>query len=274
VVRGLFSVGGTMRQIITALLSATALSIAGGLTAFAADMPVKAAPPAPVAVYDWGGLYVGGNIGYGWGSSDPNLTFVDTNLVGFGGYFAAGGNVTPNVKPTGVIGGVQIGYNWMVSPHWVLGLVTDFQGSDVKASGTNSFTPGNVFTPSAQSNSVQTDWFGTARAKLGFAQNNWLLYGTGGLAYAHVKTSGALTFQLPPFVSFTGSDSTIKAGWAIGGGLDYGVTRNWTVGVEYLYMDLGRVSYTEANAVFAPASVTISNRAVMNIVRLTANYKF
>jgi outer membrane immunogenic protein len=109
---------------------------------------------------------------------------------------------------------------------------------------------------------------------LGFAQNNWLLYGTGGLAYAHVKTSGALTFQLPPFVSFTGSDSTIKAGWAIGGGLDYGVTRNWTVGVEYLYMDLGRVSYTEANAVFAPASVTISNRAVMNIVRLTANYKF
>jgi outer membrane immunogenic protein len=267
-------VGGAMRQIIASLLGATALSLACAHGALAADMPVKA--PAYIAPLNWGGWYLGGNVGYGWGnSSDPNLTFVETPLIGFTGFFAAGHNVTPNLKPTGVIGGVQVGYNWMVSPNWVVGLVTDFQGSGVKASGINS-TPAVpiAFSPTTQSNSLQTDWFGTVRAKLGVAQNNWLVYGTGGLAYGHVNTSGTFSFITVPPVTFTGSNSTTKVGWAIGAGLDYGVTRNWIVGVEYLYIDLDRVSYTETNVPFAPGSVTISNRAAMNIVRLTANYKF
>jgi outer membrane immunogenic protein len=242
-------------------------------TASAADMPTKAPAPMMVPMYNWAGWYVGGNVGYGWGAnSNPGLTFADPGpVVGFAGYFAAGGNVTPNVQPKGVIGGLQLGYN-LQSNNFVYGLVTDIQASGMKASATNTVTPPG-FVLSNQMNSVEIDWFGTLRAKLGLAQNNWLFYATGGLAYGQVKTSGSF-FAPPGVVSFAGSNSTTRAGWAAGAGLDYGLTPNWTIGVEYLYIDLGHVSYTETQATFPAASLTVSNHAAANIARATLNYKF
>lgn len=126
-------------------------------------------------------------------------------------------------------------------------------------------------------NSLNNEWFGTFRAKAGWAQNNWLFYATGGLAYGRFDTNG--TFSAFPGItgiSFAGSQSTTKTGWSLGGGLDYGITANWTVGVEYLYVDLGRVTFTEPGngAGSFASSITASNRDAMNILRLTANYKF
>ncbi|HWS09848.1 MAG TPA: outer membrane beta-barrel protein [Xanthobacteraceae bacterium] len=251
--------------------------------AYAADLPAAPAYKAPIAVaspaYNWAGWYVGGNIGYGWGTStDPTESYVDPGVsFGFAAYYAAGGNVTPNLSPRGVVGGGQIGFNWMLSPSWVAGLVTDFQDSGIKASATNFVTPGLGLSPSTQSNSEQMDWFGTLRAKFGYAQNNWLFYGTGGLAYGQIKTSGNFTListgGQPPF---TGAGSTTRAGWALGAGLNYGLTSNWIVGVEYLYVDLGRASGTEIfpNPPFATATQTISNHAAANIVRVSLDYKF
>ena len=194
--------------------------------------------------------------------------------VGFATYYAAGGNVIPDLKPRGVIGGGQIGYNWTLTPSWIGGLVADFQGSGIKASQTNTVTPVALPVTSNQINSERIDWFGTVRAKLGYAQNNWLLYGTGGLAYGRVATSGGIAF--PGIVTFNGSDNSTKVGWAAGAGLDYGLTSNWIVGVEYLYVDLGRVSYTETTQLAAvqTSSLTISNRAAAQIIRATLDYKF
>ena len=242
--------------------------------ALAADLPVKAPLTIPSA-YNWGGWYVGGNIGYGWGaSSDPALTFVDAPALGLTPYYAGGGNVTPNVSPHGVIGGGQVGFNWMVSPHAVAGLVADFQGAGVKASAVNTVSV-PAAAVSTQSNSVRTDWFGTVRAKLGWVQNNWMAYATGGVAYGHVRASGTTAFATAPALTFTGSNTTTKFGWTAGAGLDYGLARNWIVGLEYLYVDLGTVSYTETpNILFPTSSITISNRAAMHIGRLTVNYRF
>jgi outer membrane immunogenic protein len=159
----------------------------------------------------------------------------------------------------------------------VAGLVTDFQGSGIKDSATNTVTPPGLLT-SLQSNSEQIDWFGTLRAKLGFAQNNWLLYGTGGLAYGRVATSGCICFGAPVGVplNFTGSNSTTNVGWAVGAGLNYGLTPNWIVGVEYLYVDLGNVSYVETttNPGALASSVTINNHAAVQIARVSLDYKF
>lgn len=266
-----------MRCKLLSLLAVT-FSLGGGHLACAADLPFKAPiQPQPLA-YNWAGWYVGGNVGYGWGSkSDPGLSFVDPGAgVGFAGYFAAGGNVTPDLKPSGVIGGGQIGFNWMMNPNWVAGLVTDFQGSGMKASATNTVSPGGFF-PSSQFNSEDINWFGTLRAKLGYAQNNWLIYGTGGLAYGQVATSGSFNIPAGPYFA-TGSNTSTDVGWAAGAGLNYGLTTNWIVGVEYLYVDLGRSSYTETQPVVLPgtagSSVTISNRAESQIVRGTLDYKF
>jgi outer membrane immunogenic protein len=143
--------------------------------ASAADLPRKApAAPPPPPVYNWTGLYVGGNVGYGWGvSSDLETTVADPFGIGLVALAAAGGLQRPDVRPDGVIGGGQIGYNWMFAPSWVFGVVADFQGSGMKESATTFVSiPG--FAASNQSNSVKIDWFGTLRGKLGYAANNWL----------------------------------------------------------------------------------------------------
>jgi outer membrane immunogenic protein len=246
-------------------------------SANAADMPTKAPiyKAAPMATYNWAGWYVGGNVGYGWGlNSDPGVTFDDASGWGLAGYYAAGGNVVPNVQQKGVIGGLQLGYNWQ-SSNFVYGLVTDFQASGMKASGTNTVTPTGGGATSSQANSVETDWFGTFRAKLGVAQNNWLIYATGGLAYGQVKSSGSFV-STNGCCSDAGSVSSTKAGWAAGAGVDYGLTPNWTIGLEYLYVDLGHVSYTETTtqATLPLTTITVSNRAAANIARVTLNYKF
>lgn len=256
-----------MRRFQSVLL-ATVAAIGFASVAFAGDMPKKA------PVYNWTGFYVGGNVGYGWGvNSNSNVTFVDDSVIGLAGYFRAGGNVMPSVQQKGAIGGLQFGYNWVLSPTWVIGLVADLQASDMKASATNTVTPPGRPT-SNQSNSLETDWFGTVRAKVGFAQNNWLFYGTGGLAYGQVKASGFWNVPAVPF-NFAGSVSTTRAGWAAGAGIDYGFTRNWTIGVEYLHVDLGGVSYTDTstNGIATLTTLTISNRAAANIARATLNYK-
>jgi outer membrane immunogenic protein len=265
-----------MRTRIGCLLGAL-IGFSGLQAASAADLPLKA-PAFVAAPYNWSGLYVGGNFGYGWGrNSDPDLGISDPLKVL--GSFPALGDAAPNVQPKGVIGGGQIGYNWMISRNLVAGLVADFQGSGFKGSATNTaplllvaipFPLGTV----SKSNSVEINWFGTARAKLGWAQNNWLLYATGGLAYGRVETSGHLS--VGPTLAFDadGSDSTTKVGWAAGGGLDYGITSHWTIGAEYLYVDLGDTSYTVNAPASLGLSLTTTNHIAAQIARMTANYKF
>ncbi|HEY6832535.1 MAG TPA: outer membrane beta-barrel protein [Pseudolabrys sp.] len=246
--------------------------------ASAADLPLKApatvTAPYNTAPYNWSGLYVGGNIGYGWGrNSDPDTA--TSAPAGFLALIPELGGGAPNVQPKGLIGGGQIGYNWMISPNLVAGLVADFQGSGLKDSATNTtpvvMIPGETV---SKSNSAQIEWFGTARAKLGWAQNNWLLYATGGLAYGRVETSGSANLGGLLTLSSTGSDSTTKIGWAAGAGLDYGITRNWTIGAEYLYVDLGDTSYTASAPAPLGLSLTTTNHIAAQIARMTVNYKF
>ena len=223
---------------ILASMFVTLVSVFGAQAAVAADLLTKASS-TPVAAYDWAGWYFGGNVGYGWSTlPDPSLSYVDpAALVGFGSYFAAGGDVTPNLNPRGAVGGGQIGFNWTITPNWVAGLVADFQDSGIRGAGTNTVTPPASVTTN-QSNSEHIDWFGTVRAKVGFAQNDWLFYGSAGWAYGNVTTSGGFVASAVP-LNFGGSNSTTKIGWAAGAGLDYALTSNWIVGVEYLYVDLG-----------------------------------
>lgn len=250
-------------------------------TASAADMPTKAPAyrAAPVAMYNWTGFYVGGNVGYGWASNTGAgfTSFTDTApLFGAVGYFAGGGNVLPGVKPRGAIGGAQIGYNWQTSPMWVLGLVADLQASGMKDSAIGSVTPVG-FVNTTQSNESKITWFGTARAKAGFASNNWLIYGTGGLIYGGVKTATALNCPAcgPPQF-FAGSTSSTKAGWTIGAGLDYGLTPNWILGAEYLYFDLGSISTTATLTSGTNVNTTFTSNSKFrgSIARVSLDYKF
>ncbi len=268
-----------MRRFSCAALAAVAV-VGLGSVASAADMPMKAAPMVSRgAAYNWAGWYLGGNIGYGWGgNTNPALSFTDPTGFGLAPLYAAGGNVTPNLSPKGGLGGGQIGYNWNLAPQWVVGFVADLQASNVSASGSNTVAP-PPFLTSIQSASIKTDWFGTVRGKVGYAMDNWLLYGTGGFAYGHVKTSASTFFPLFAATpgQLAGTSSKTLTGWSAGAGIDFAFARNWTIGAEYLYVDLGHISTTQQTSLpfFAPVlTVTTNQKVSMQVGRLTINYKF
>jgi len=211
-------------------LSLVAIGAFMGTPVLAADMALKAPPPAPA--YNWTGFYAGLNIGYGWGNSNTTVNFLDPS--GFVLFSA-----TNSFDMSGVIGGGQIGYNWQ-SGNWVPGLEADFQGSGIRGTGT-FVCPAGVCSvtglPVTETLTEKLQWFGTARGRLGYTVTpTVLLYATGGLAYGEIATSGVIAD--PTYLS----NNTLKAGWTAGGGIEDGVGGNWTVKLEYLFMDLGDVS--------------------------------
>jgi outer membrane immunogenic protein len=229
--------------------------------ALAADLgePVYKAPIAPV--FSWTGWYIGGNAGYGWGESTD--TRISSNVIG-----PILQNVFPNLSPKGFIGGGQIGYDWQINS-WVLGLVADFQGADIKASGSGTFpiSPQFNFTETL---SQKLNFLGTERVRLGWAVNNWLFYGSGGFAYGNVRSSVGDISGIGTVTA--GSNSETHLGWAAGGGINHAMTPNWIVGVDYLHYDLGRTSAFATDGV--NFFVTGSQRVGGDIVRGVINYKF
>jgi outer membrane immunogenic protein len=103
----------------------------------------------PLNMYSWAGPYLGGNIGWDWGSVDNNPT-----------------------KPSGLVGGAQAGYNWQSGP-WVFGVEGDLQATGAS----DTFAPWKFSNP----------WFGTVRGRAGYALNNILFYGTAGLAFGELS---------------------------------------------------------------------------------------
>ena len=257
-----------MKRISIGLAAATALL---ATSAFAADLPAKVYTKAPVVVapiYSWTGFYVGGNIGYSWGRSNDTSTITNTASGAVLATSAGKSNLN------GVVGGGQVGYNWQMQ-NWVWGLEADIQGTGEKGTRNFAYTPApivgaNFFLPVPVGVALtqQIDWFGTVRARGGFLVSpQVLLYGTGGLAYGEVKSGEVI--GLFPGLSATNTN----VGWTVGAGIEGLINANWTAKLEYLYVDLGRVSgsFTPAGGVITSA---YSSRITDNVLRVGVNYKF
>ncbi len=296
------------------LLSGAALAALAG-PALAADLPVKAAPrytPPPVPIFSWTGFYIGLNAGGTW--SDQNSVNVVSSPAGnFGlgpGNFAASsaagatGNVPVGVNG-GFIGGAQIGYNWQFNPVWLYGLEADIQGV---ASQTQNGTLATTVGPfpffgapevlrTTTTSSKQVDYLGTVRGRFGYLLTPTLLvYGTGGLAYGGVKASTSITQSdndcvFFPAACIQGSASTAgllsetRVGWTAGAGLEWMFAQQWSAKIEYLFYDLGSVTFNNGALVFGrgtfagaggPASVVSQSSVDFqgNIVRVGVNYHF
>jgi outer membrane immunogenic protein len=153
----------------------------------------------------------------------------------------------------------------------VIGLVADFQGTDIKDSVTVFGNGPDGATPQVKSLSEKLDFLGTVRGRLGWAANNWLFYGSGGLAYGDVRS--ALSFSEPTNGDFAAaSKSETRVGWAAGGGINYAWTPNWIVGVDYLHYDLGHTSISTFDS--DTNFVSVRQRVEGDIVRGVINYKF
>jgi outer membrane immunogenic protein len=212
----------TMRRVVAAFVGVTALSV----VAKAADLPrapLYTPPPMPVA-YNWTGCYLGVHAGGGWSVTDWTNT---TNTTAFGDLAPGQGYRQTN---SGFIGGGQVGCNYQIDS-WVLGLEASFAGTSVKGDVNNTaFGAANdVFTARINSLLMVT-------GRVGYAFDNWLVYAKGGYAGADVNFS-----VTDPAGS--GNASSWQSGWTVGGGVEYGITRNWIVGVEYDFIDLSSKNY-------------------------------
>jgi outer membrane immunogenic protein len=250
---------------ISGLLIATPLNIAS-----AADMPLKAPPPAPAPVFSWTGCYVGGNIGYSWGRAASNYYEPELGTLGLPV------PITQTERLDGVIGGGQIGCNWQANNTWVLGLETDFQGSGEKGRSSISdpyaFATTDPFVTVATTADLQ--WFGTVRGLAGVLINpTTLLYGTGGLAYGRISVSGSFTNSLVGIASPFGT-ATTNVGWTVGAGIKGVIpnTTNWTWKLEYLYIDFGSVGGNGFTS--SGFSFSYGTKVTDNILRVGLDYWF
>ncbi len=218
---------------IIALAAATQSALAADIPR--REMPVKAPVYAPAPPFSWTGFYVGINGGGAWGRSDFDFAGART-----GGFDVSGG----------LVGGT-IGYNYQTGP-FVLGIEGDINWTSIRGS-----TPCLV---GAFSCETKNDWLGTARGRIGYAFDRFMPYVTGGLAVGNIKAD----------IPGLGSGSDTKAGWTVGGGLEYALYGNWTVKAEYLRVDLGTFDCGLACGVVTPTNVKFDT----NIVRAGVNFRF
>lgn len=254
------------------LAGAVLIALTAAPAARAADiaMPVKA--PVMTKVYDWTGFYLGVNAGYGWGG--PGVAF-DTPF-----FLPAGATPTSlAANPHGFLGGVQAGYNYQAG-RMVYGIETDIDYAGIRSSDTAVLVPIAIYTTTAEQ---KLDWFGTVRGRLGFlASDRLLMYATGGLAYGRGSASSthSVTLGGPPACLFfagcgSGSTSGWRAGWTAGGGLEWAFADKWSAKGEYLYYDLGSLSYSYLDSQPVPGLVYHASASFRgSIVRVGLNYKF
>lgn len=250
------------------IASATAL---GAQSASAADLtrPVYKAPAA-APLYNWSGFYAGVNVGWGWNDSSADRTAFSSAL----GAAVAVGQVPASIGFTrdGVLGGGQIGYNWQAGA-FVLGLETDFQGSNIRGAG-SVFYPGPGSPVLITANS-RLDWFGTVRGRLGFTPlPEALLYVTGGLAYGHVNNNASWVADPLTSGNLNGSSSDTRAGWTVGAGAEWAFAPRWSVKAEYLYVDLGNTTVRETDPQYPVDFLDYKFEHRDHIVRVGLNYKF
>ena len=253
-----------MTRIFAAVMLAT---LAGSIYAHAADLPQRLpfkAPPMPTP-YSWSGIYIGAHLGGAWTNRD-----FTRNSVLFPTIEAS------TITSAGIMGGGQAGYNWQFAPKWLAGIEADVSGANLNGSVTTVSAPPS---PATVGWTDRVDAFGTLRGRLGYVADNWLFYGTGGLAWANNNFARTQLVAGPasPPAGLVASSSQTAIGWAAGGGIEWQFTRHWTARVEYLHLDVGDASYAFTSASGAPGINTFTifeNHVAIDTVRAGVNYLF
>jgi outer membrane immunogenic protein len=240
-----------MRKFLLGTAGLLALGL--GTPASAADMAVKAPPPAPLPViYNWSGFYIGAN--GGWGQSRNCWDFV----------FLAGPVFSDGCRERdgGLVGG-QIGYRWQAN-QWVFGLEAQGDWADLSSTRISLLDP-------TLSTTVKTDAIGLFTGQIGYAWNAALFYVKGGAAVTRNR------FDI--FDTLTGiglvSASATRWGGTLGVGFEYGFAPNWSFGAEYNHLWMGDAN--NSFTVVDPRLAGILNNRItqdVDMFTLRINYRF
>ncbi len=236
-----------MKKLLLLAIGAAAVLAA---PAFAADMPARAPvyKAAPMAMYDWSGFYAGVTGGWSGGGRNEIL--------------APGGSVRSNGLRGGTIGGVY-GYNWQFG-NWVVGTASDLSWADADS----TIDPGGAGCGGAAFGcNDRLRWLSTTRGRVGFTAGptgNWLIYATGGYAWGSIRRHDINTGG----TSVT--ETKTNGGWTWGGGLEVGLTPQWAIRAEALYVDLSNSKTFPSSGVFSDEHI----KDRFGLYRLALTYKF
>jgi outer membrane immunogenic protein len=240
------------------LLGALALATFGlnaptmNSAAMAADLPAapytKASTFMP-ALYDWSGLYVGVN--GGWGTSSRCWDQTGPTLVGADGCHSTSG---------GFAGG-QAGYR-LQTGQWVWGFEALGDWAGLKGSSNSLLTPANT-------NRSRIDAFGLFTGQIGYAWNTVLFYFKGGAAVVadrnDVVSGGAV-------IGSASGDN--RWGGTVGGGVEFSFAPNWSAAFQYdhLFIATNNTTFNNAN----PNAVISTDRVRgdADLVSVRVNYRW
>jgi outer membrane immunogenic protein len=250
-----------MQRIFLTLAIAMGFGLASGATVLAADLarPVYKAPPQAAPASDWTGFYIGVHGGGAWSDLDWFYPCTATNLLLPPCNLAQGGH-----SATSWLAGGQVGFNYQVE-QWVLGIEAEFSATGLNGDHVDRAFPNDT-------HHSRTDFIGTVAPRVGVAWDRALLYAKGGAAWAHNDYSLSITSS--GLTTYT-ADAT-RWGWMVGLGIEYAPAQNWSVKVEYNYLDFGtgRILYTSNGAIpgLLPFEEDITQR--IQVVKVGLNYKF
>jgi high affinity Mn2+ porin len=255
-------------------LFALAVAVPSWSAAKAADvalrMPLKA--PAADPAFDWTGWYFGGHFGFASGYSKWTATEAGAAAPTLGGSFGLFNAVNGFGGDGSYFAGLQAGYNQRLGSRLVVGAEVDvaFPSFPVGLVGAQSFASPLVGQANYRDSIAYT---GTARGRLGYAlDNNWLIYGTGGFAFAYDKLQRIQVAGTP--IGGTAVPGDIqnallwRLGWTIGAGVEVPVAPHWTAKLEYRYASFG-----SGSAVFPDAAQRFESNLAVQSVRLGFNYQ-
>jgi outer membrane immunogenic protein len=237
---------------LVAMIGGAVLAVLSCLPARAADMTPVVQQPASSgyipARFLWTGFYLGAAVGGGWGSATWNDPFAPA---------------TATASPHGFLVGALAGINYQIDSV-VVGAEADFTGS---------WTNGSVVDSAGNNLLTKVFWTSTVTGRVGWAFDRLLIYGKGGAAFAYDRDTVTLATDGGQAIG-----STYRAGWTIGGGLEYAVTDHWIARFEYDYLKFAAVGFQFSgtrNSLFLPplnAGGTVG--LTLNQIKVAIAYKF
>ena len=262
------------------LLALDGPAVAGDLPS---SLPVKApvpyatkAPQVPaVNSYDWNGWYVGAHVGVIRGSSNWTATQPGAGVPGLNGAFDLPFNFDFMGGWGSYVAGLQAGYNYVLPSRLMLGFEFDVTApnSDVLVpySVRGSQTVASPLTGQVTYGEAVIH-YGSARARVGYAFDHFLLYGTGGLAWTYDQVTRTQVDGTPAggFATPGTVDTRLlwRLGWAAGAGVEIPLAGNWTAKAEYLSTGFGRKGVT-----FPSTAEGFESDLAMQSIRLGVNYR-
>ncbi len=235
-------------------------------------LPVKAPVPYVSTAYDWNSWYVGAHFGVIRGSSNWSATQPGSSASGFNGSFNLPFNFDFMAGTGSYVAGLQGGYNHVFPSHWMLGFEADVTApnSDVQVPysvrGSQTVTSPLVGEVTYGEAVIH---YGSARVRVGYAFDHFLLYGTGGLAWTYDQVTRTQVAGSPAGGSATVDTALMwRLGWAAGAGVEIPIAGNWSAKAEYLWTGFGHLV-----AAFPAGAQLYESDLAMQSIRLGLNYR-